>query len=48
MMIPGIFSTGFAGKYKFADTHIPGRDSTLVEGMAKEMHWYAAEALCGA
>ncbi|MFN2452493.1 MAG: hypothetical protein ABR541_09085 [Candidatus Dormibacteria bacterium] len=27
---------------------VPGREPGDVQGMAKEMHWYAAEALCGA
>jgi len=27
---------------------VPGSDPSVVAGMAKEMHWYAAEALCGA
>ncbi|GAC1339694.1 MAG: hypothetical protein NVSMB29_07430 [Candidatus Dormibacteria bacterium] len=29
-------------------TRIPGKEASVVAAMAKEMHWYAAEALCGA
>ena len=29
-------------------TVVPGHDASVIRAMAREMHYYAAEALCGA